>query len=156
MALNANQIPIYANIPKTSVGVISGASNIVTLGSNTNSVVIYTASSSVGSRVTSLLANTDDSAAVVNVFLFILRGGSIVQPLGMVAVAASSGNTNAVRFPVDMLDPSNLPGLPIDQYGKRYIDLGPSDILKCGSLAGLSTSPSTKSCWITAIANDYA
>ena len=155
MALNANQIPIYANIPKTSVGVISGTSNIVTLGSNTNGVTIYTASSSVGSRITSLFASTDDSSAAVNVFLYILNGAT-VKPLGLVAVPLSSGNTNAARFPVDMLDPSNIPGLPIDQYGKRYIDLGPGDVLPCGSLAPLTTSPAIKTCWLTAIANDYA
>lgn len=156
MALSANQIPIYANIPKTGVGILSGGSNIVTLGSNTNGVTIYIASASVGSRITSLFANTDDpTAGGVNVFLYILSGAT-VKPLGLVNVPLSSGNTNTARFPVDMLDPSNIPGLPIDQYGKRYIDLSAGDILKCGSLATLGTSPSARSCWITAIANDYA
>ena len=109
MGLNANQIPIYANKPKTGVGIISASSNTVTLGSNTNAATIYTAEATVGSRVTSLLASTDDTVTV-NVFLFILRSGTIVQPIGLVNVPLSSGNTNAARFPVDMLDPSNLPG----------------------------------------------
>jgi hypothetical protein len=151
MALNANQIPIYANKPKTGGVAITASSNTVTLGNNTNAATIYTAEATTGSRITSLLASTDDTVTV-NVFLFIYRG-TTVQPIGMVNVPLSSGNTNAARFPVDMLDPSNLPGLPIDQYGKRYIDLGPGDVLKCGALANLTAA---KSCWITAIANDYA
>jgi hypothetical protein len=151
MALSANQIPIYANKPKTGVGILSASLTTVTLGSNTNAITIYTAEATTGSRITSLFANTDDTVTI-NVFLFIYRG-TTVQPLGLVNVPLSSGNTFTARFPVDLLDPSNIPGLPIDQYGKRYIDLGPGDVLKCGALANLTAA---KSCWITAIANDYA
>jgi len=106
--------------------------------------------SSNGSRVYSLMASTDDTVTV-NVFLYIYSG-STVMPVGMVNIPLSSGNTNAARFPVDLLDPTNLPGLPIDNTGKRYIELAPNAVLKCGALANLSSG---KSCWVTAQGADY-
>lgn len=150
MTLNANQIPVYAITPLTGVGVIAASSNTVTLGSNTNAATIATAGAS-GARVNSLMASTDDTVTV-NVLLFIYRG-TTVQPLGMVNIPASSGNTNAARFPVDLLDPTNLPGLPIDNTGKRYIELGPNDVLKCGALANLTAA---KTCYVTAQGAQYA
>lgn len=147
--LTAGQIPKYAVTPATGVGVIAASSNTVTLGSNTNAATIYTASAN-GSRIYSLMGSTDDTVTV-NVFLFIYRG-STVQPIGMVNIPLSSGNTNAARFPVDLLDPVNLPGLPIDNTGKRYIELGPNDVLKCGALANLTAA---KTCYITAQGADY-
>lgn len=147
--LSGNQIPKYAITPATGVGLIAASSNTVTLGSNTNGATILTASAS-GSRVYSLMASTDDTVTV-NVFLYIYRG-STVQPVGMINVPLSSGNTNAARFPVDFLSSTNLPGLPVDNNGKTYIELGPNDVLKCGALANLSGG---KSCWVTAQGADY-
>ena len=147
--LSANQIPVYAITPKTGVGLIAASSNTVTLGSNTNSATIFTASAS-GSRIYSLMASTDDTTTV-NVFLFIYRG-TTVQPLGLVNVPLSSGNTNAARFPVDILASANLPGLPVDVTGGPYIELGANEVLKCGALANLTAS---KTCWLTAQGADY-
>jgi hypothetical protein len=148
--LSANQIPVYAITPKTGVGTISASSNTVTLGSDTNGATIYTAGAS-GGRVYSLMASTDDTVTV-NVFLYILKS-STVEPIGMVNVPLSSGNTNAARFPVDMLSPANLPGLPLDATGKPYIELGPNEVLKCGALANLTAA---KKCYVTAQGADYA
>jgi hypothetical protein len=148
--LSANQIPVYAVTPLTGVGVIAASSNTVTLGSNTNAATIVTAGAS-GARVYSLMASTDDTVTV-NVFLFIYNG-TTVQPLGLVNVPLSSGNTNAARFPVDFLNPSNLPGLPLDNTAKPYIELGPNDVLKCGALANLTAA---KTCWVTAQGAQYA
>jgi len=148
--LSGNQVPVYAITPVTWVGVIAASSNTVTLGSNTNAATILTAGAS-GARVYSLMASTDDTVTV-NVFLFIYRG-TTVQPIGMVNIPLSSGNTNAARFPVDLLDPTNLPGLPIDNTGKRYIELWPNDVLKCGALANLTAA---KTCWVTAQGAQYA
>ena len=146
--LSANQIPVYAITPKTGVGAIAASSNTVTLGSNTNAATIFTASAS-GSRIYSLVANTDDTVAV-NVFLFIYSGSS-VRPLGIVNVPASSGNL-ANTLAVDMLDPTVLKGMPIDNTGKRYIELGANEVLKCGALANLT---SAKTCYVTAQGADY-
>lgn len=147
-SLTAGQIPIVANVIKSGVGVLTGTT-IGTLGSNTNGVTIYTAGTS-GGRVLSLMANTDDTVTI-NVFLYILRGATVV-PIGLVNIPLSSGNTNAARFPVDFLNGTNLPGLPIDNTGRQYIPLLANDVLKATTLANLS---STKSAWVSAHGADY-
>ena len=149
MALAAKNIPVVANVPNGGVGLIVASSNTVTLGSDTNGVSIYTASSA-GGRCMSLTAVTDDTVTV-NVFVWILRSSTVI-PLGLVNVPLSSGNTNAARFNVDFLDGINIVGLPIDNSGKRYIPLMPNDILKVGALANLTTA---KTCWVHASGNDY-
>jgi hypothetical protein len=148
MALSANQIPIVANVVKSGIGVLTGTT-IGTLGSNTNGVTIYTAGSA-GGRVISLMASTNDTVTV-NVFLYILRGATVV-PIGLVNIPLSSGNTNAARFPVDFLNGVNLPGLPIDNTGRQYIPLIANDVLRATTLANLSAS---QSAWLTAHCADY-
>ena len=148
MALSAGQIPIVANVVKSGIGVLTGTT-IGTLGSNTNGVTIYTAGAS-GGRVLSLMSSTDDTVTS-NLFLYILRGATVV-PIGMVNVPLSSGNTNAARFPVDFLNGTNLPGLPIDNTGRQYIPLIANDVLKATTLANLTAA---KSVWVTAHCADY-
>jgi hypothetical protein len=148
-ALTAGQIPRVANIPNGGVALITGVSNITVLGVATNGATAYTAGTA-GGRVMSLTAVTDDTVTV-NVFVYIYRGTTVI-PLGLVNVPLSSGNTNAARFNVDFLDGINIVGLPIDNTGKRYIPLMANDILKVGSLAGLSL---TKTCWVHASGSDY-
>jgi hypothetical protein len=148
MALSAGQIPIVANVVKSGIGVLTGTT-IGTLGSNTNGVTIYTAGAS-GGRVLSLMSSTDDTVTS-NLFLYILRGATVV-PIGMVNVPLSSGNTNAARFPVDFLNGTNLPGLPIDNTGRQYIPLIANDVLRATTLANLTAA---KSVWVTAHCADY-
>lgn len=148
MSLTAGQIPKLANVLNGGVGVLTGTT-IGTLGSNTNGVTIYTAGAS-GGRVLSLMASTDDTVTV-NVFLYILRSSTVI-PIGMVNIPLSSGNTNAARFPVDFLNGSNLPGLPIDNTGRQYIPLLANDVLRATSLANLTAA---RSAWINASGADY-
>lgn len=147
--LAAGSIPKVANVPNGGVGLIAASSNTVTLGSNTNGATIYTAGAS-GGRVNALIASTDDTTTV-NVFLY-AYDGSTVKPIGLVNVPLSSGNTNAAKLVVDFLDGVNIPGLPIDNAGKRYIPLKPNEVLKCGALANLTAA---KTCWVTAFGMDY-
>jgi hypothetical protein len=148
MPLSASQIPIVANVPTSGVGVLTGTT-IGTLGSNTNGVTIYTAGAD-GGRVLSLMASTDDTVTI-NVFLYIYRSTTVV-PIGLVNIPLSSGNTNAARFPVDFLNGTNLPGLPIDNTGRQYIPLIANDVLKATTLANLTAA---KSAWLTAHCADY-
>ena len=149
MALAAKNIPVVANVPNGGVALIAASANTVTLGSNTNGATAYTAGTA-GGRVMSLTAVTDDTVTV-NVFVWILRSSTVI-PIGLVNVPLSSGNTNAARFNVDFLDGINIVGLPIDNTGKRYIPLLAGDVLRVGSLAGLSL---TKTCWVHASGSDY-
>ena len=148
MSLTAGQIPKLANVLNGGVGVLTGTT-IGTLVSNTNGVTIYTAGA-LGGRVLSLMASTDDTVTV-NVFLYILRSSTVI-PIGMVNIPLSSGNTNAARFPVDFLNGTNLPGLPIDNTGRQYIPLLANDVLRATSLANLTAA---KSAWINASGADY-
>jgi len=149
MSLTAGQIPKVANVPNSGVGLIQASSNTVTIGVNTNGASAYTAGAS-GGRVMSLTGVTDDTVTV-NVFVWILRGSTVV-PIGLVNVPLSSGNTFAARFNVDFLDGVNIVGLPIDNTGKRYIPLLAGDILRVGALANLTAA---KTCWVSAHGNDY-
>lgn len=146
--LSAGQIPLVANVPNGGVGAIAASSNTVTLGSDTNGATIYTAGTK-GGRVYVLSGTTNDTVTV-NVFIYILNG-STVKPLGMVNIPLSAGNVSAAPN-VDLLDPTKLLGMAIDQTGKRYIPLMPNEVLKCGALANLTTA---KTCYITGAGADY-
>ena len=149
MALAAKNIPVVANVPNGGVALIAASANTVTLGSNTNGETAYTAGTA-GGRVMSLTAVTDDTVTV-NVFVWILRGATVI-PIALVNVPLSSGNTNAARFNVDFLDGVNIVGLPLDNTGKRYIPLLAGDVLRVGALANLTAA---KTCWVQASGNDY-
>lgn len=149
MSLTAGQIPIVANVLNGGVAAIAASSNVVTLGSNTNGLAVYTAGTK-GGRVMSLTAVTDDTVTI-NVFVYIYRGSTVI-PIGLVNVPLSAGNTNAARYNVDFLNGTNIVGLPIDNTGRQYIPLLANDVLKVGSLAGLT---SAKTCWVQASGNDY-
>ena len=149
MALTNAQIPIVANVINGGVGLIQASANTVTIGVNTNGVSVYTAGTK-GGRVTSLTAVTDDTVTV-NVFVWILRGATVI-PIGLVNVPLSSGNTNGTRFNVDFLNGTNILGLPIDNTGRAYIPLMPNDVLRVGALANLTAA---RTCWVAAHGADY-
>ena len=149
MALRNDAIVRVANQLNGGIAVLNGTT-IGTLGSNTNGVTIESAGS-FGTRIISLIASTDDTVTV-NVFLYILRGGSIVVPIGLVNVPLSAGNTNAARFVTDFLNGTNIPGLPIDNTGRQYIPLIAGDVLRATTLANLTAG---RSCYITAFAQDF-
>ena len=146
--LSQGQIPKYANVPNSGVGVITASANTITLGSNTNAATAYTAGTQ-GGRIYSLVASTDDTVAI-NVLLFIYNGSS-VRPLGIVNIPLSSGNA-ANTLSVNMLDATVLKGLPVDNAGNRYIPLSANEVLKCGALANLTA---LKTCYVTALGSDY-
>jgi hypothetical protein len=149
MSLPSGSLVRVANQPSGGIGVLTGTT-IGTLGSNTNGTTIETAGT-YGTRIISLTATTNDTVPI-NVFIYILRGGSTVIPIGLVAVAASSGNTNAARFAVDFLNGTNIPGLPLDNTGRQYIPLLGGDVLRATTLANLSAGTS---CFIQASGLDY-
>jgi hypothetical protein len=149
MSLPAGSLVRVANQPNGGVAVLTGTT-IGTLGSNTNGTTIETAGT-YGSRVISLTGTTDDTVTI-NVFIYILRGGSTVIPLGLVNVPVSSGNTFAARFAVDFLNGTNIPGLPLDNTGRQYIPLLAGDVLRATTLANLSA---TRSCFIQSSGLDY-
>ena len=149
MSLPAGSLVRVANQPAAGFAVLTGTT-IGTLGSNTNGTTIE-AAGTFGTRVIALTATTNDTVTV-NVFLYILRGGSTVVPIGLVNIPVSSGNTFAARFAVDFLNGTNIPGLPLDNTGRQYIPLLAGDVLRATTLANLSGGTS---CFIQAMALDY-
>ena len=140
MSLPAGSLVRVANQPNGGVAVLTGTT-IGTLGSNTNGTTIE-AAGTYGTRIISLTATSNDTVAR-DVFVYILRGGSTVIPLGLVTVAASSGNvTGASRFAVDFLNGTNIPGLPLDNTGRQYIPLLGGDVLRATTLTALTASAS--------------
>ena len=137
MSLPAGSLVRVANQPNGGIGVLTGTT-IGTLGSNVNGTTIET-SGTYGTRIISLTASSSDTVPR-DVYIYILRGGSTVIPLGLVTVAASSGNTNAARFVVDFLNGTNIPGLPLDNTGRQYIPLLGGDELRATTIANLTAS----------------
>lgn len=144
MALNANQIPVYGITPKTAVGNLNAAT-AGSLGTTTNAVTVLTAGSN-GCIIDSLVANTNDTAAV-NLFVSIVdSAGTGVRPLGIVNVPLNSGNAANV-LNVDVLNSAVLVGMTVDQNGKRIIRLAPSETLRVSTLANMTAA---KNCYVTA------
>jgi hypothetical protein len=148
--LSLAEKPVYARTINVGVGVLNAAT-AGALGTTTNAVTVYTAGSN-GGRIESLVANSDDTAAV-NLFVFLVDGSSNVYPLGIVNVPANSGNLGTVAN-VDLLDGTNvrIVGMCLDNLGKRYISIPASWTLRVSTLANMTAA---KKCHVTAQGFDY-
>lgn len=155
MALTENEKPTYTTSVWNSVAVLNQAT-AGALGSDTNGITIYTApqpAGAIGTRVETLLINTNDTA-IVNVFIYILdTDNATVIPQGIVTVPASSGNSASVAT-VDAFSASgiSLLGMKRDNTGKFYLDLAPAQTLKCSVLANMTSG---KKCWVSAGGGNY-
>jgi hypothetical protein len=149
MSLASNQIPIYANLPRTSVADLNAAT-AGTMGATTNAVTAFTAGAS-GSIVDAIQINSTDTAAV-NLFMFIVGSdGVTVKPLWQINVPLSSGNLASV-LSVDGLLSTVAVGALIDQNGKRFIRLGPSETLRVSTVANMTAA---KHCYVTVQGADF-
>ena len=129
----------------------TGAAWTISLTVTTNLATLFTANAN-GARITSLLLASTDSAAV-NTFLVLNPGGSgNLTILSLVNVPITSGTAAAAPSAVDALSKTTLPGLPLDNYGKPYLHLGPNDILYVGVLAAMTAN---KILFATAMAEQY-
>lgn len=155
MANKNNEQPTYTTSIICATGVLDAAT-AGSLGSNTNGATIYASpngAKDVGTRIDSLVINTNDTA-IVNVFIYILdTDDTTVIPLGIVNVPASSGNSGSIAS-VDALSGSgvSLQGMKKDGNGKFYIDLAADQTLKCSVLAAMTAA---KKCWVTAMGGNY-
>jgi hypothetical protein len=150
MAISLAEKPVYARTINVGVGILNAAT-AGALGATTNAVTCYTAGSN-GGRIESLVANTDDTAAV-NLFVSLVDGSSNVYPLGIVNVPLSSGNSATVAS-VDLLGGTgvSLLGMLIDTTGKRYISIPASWTLRVSTLANMTAA---KKCHVTAQGFDF-
>lgn len=114
----------------------------------TVSQLIFTSGAN-DSDVKSIIVTSNDTAAI-NLQLFITRGGVDYQ-LGTINIPISAGVGGTV-VSVDLLNSASIPGLPIDNVGKRYIPLKTGDTLR---VAATVTMTAAKTCNISVFGEDY-
>ena len=152
MSLAAVNLPKYANVLNGGIAKLGdGASTVgaTALGVDGNAAdakVCYTAGA-YGGIVESLMASTNDTAAV-NVFVYGLDGAT-VNPFGIVNVPINSGNLGTAAN-VDLIN--GLAGLPINSVYKRYIPLKANMTLK---VAVLSAMTANKILWVKSTGVDF-
>lgn len=133
--------PFFPSLLKTSSVTIKPADTttlktILTAGSN-------------GGKVVALSTASDDSAT--EVLQLWLTMSAVDYLLGTKQIAISAGFiTGTPAF--NWFDGIQIPGLPIDRDGQRYILLPPSGILKVGSTV---TVTAAKTLYTTAMAYDF-
>ena len=150
MAISLAEKAVYARTLNVGRAVLAAAA-AGALGSNTNAQTAYTAGSN-GGRIESLVASTDDTAAV-NLFVFLQDGGGVVYPLGIANVPLRSGDLGTVQN-VDLLDGAGirLTGMLIDNSGKRYISIPGSWLLRVSTVAAMTA---VKNCFVISQGFDY-
>lgn len=152
MSLETVNMPKYATVLNGGIGVLGtgastvGATAIGIDGIAADAKVTYIAGA-FGGIIESLMASTDDTAAV-NVIVYLLDG-TTVHPLGIVNVPLNSGNLGTVAN-VDILN--GLVGLPVNTQSKKYIPMRAGMTLKVAVLAAMTAN---KSVWVKTTGVDY-
>ena len=136
---NSN-VPMFTQAVKTAGAILNAASAWTPSNTVSTNLVSIMQAGANGARVTSLIFSTTDSAAN-NVFLVLDVGGAGTNLviLGQVNVPITSGTIASV-LSVDALSSTVTVGLPIDNNGKRIIQLGVSDKLWMGVVANMTAA----------------
>lgn len=141
MAFVQNTVPTFVRQPS------NGKVNIVNADGQTQKTV-YTAGAS-GSKITSLIATSTDTSSR-DVEISITNGGTSYA-IGTVSVVAGAGTSSGVNS-VNMLNLSNIPGLPVDSDGQPYLLLISGDTLTLSALVSVTTA---KTITISAFGGDF-
>jgi hypothetical protein len=133
--------PIFVQAPKNGkVQILNAdASNLKT---------IYTADAD-GSKISAIIATSSDTSAR-EVTVGITNGGTFF-PLGTFNIPITAGQVAGANA-VNLLDPTIIKGLPLDNDGAPYLLLISGDTLQAKAL---TTVTSTKEIDITAIGADF-
>jgi hypothetical protein len=148
---NSN-VPMFTQkIHTASANTTSGLLWTPSASTTTNLVSLFTAGTN-GSRVTSIVFATTDSAAN-NVFLILNGGGGAgtLSIVGQVNVPLTSGTAGSI-LAVDALLSTVTVGLPTDNNGKKFIHMEAGDILYYGFVANMTSG---KIFYATAMGEDY-
>jgi hypothetical protein len=101
------------------------------------------------SVVKSIMVTSSDTA-VVNLKVSV-SDGVTSRIIGVVAVAIASG-TNGAAASVDLLNAASLPGLPLDQNGKRILPLQAGYLVQVAPLVAVTAA---KNVDVVAVVEDY-
>lgn len=102
----------------------------------TTAKTLYTVATNDAVMKSLCITSTDSAARNVQV---VLNDGSTSRVLGTVPVPALSG-TDGTQPAVDAFSSSWLPGLPIDQNGKRYLPLASGQVVKVGAVVAVTAA----------------
>ena len=119
--------PTFVQTPKVT-------STTIVVGSTTTKITAATAGSD-GSKVVGVIVTTDDAARDVRLWL---AKSTTSYLLGTVPVPSSSGFTSTAPA-VNLLNSTNIPGVPTDNDGQRYIFLESGDSLQVQVTATVTT-----------------
>lgn len=97
---------------------------------------LYTAATN-GSKVTAVIATSNDTTAR-DLTIGITRS-SVFYPLGTITCAINAGQVAGTPA-LNLLDPSVIKGLPVDNDGQVYIFLVSGDTLQVKSLTTVTTA----------------
>ncbi|MGP8215440.1 MAG: hypothetical protein ACLQQ4_07750 [Bacteroidia bacterium] len=121
--------PSYASTPIMSGGILNNSTSSTaatytgTNAMNNYCVEIFPGTTN-GSRVYSVIVSTN-STTTNNVVWIFAWNGTTVLPICQVNIPENSGNSSTGVLPmIDVLSIVNCPGLPFDNTGKQYIELG--------------------------------
>jgi len=134
-------IPVLVQTPKIGLMQIANADAL-----NQKTVV---AAGPNGTKVVSLIAASADTT--VRVLQISVGRGGANYIIGSVSVPANSG-TDGVAPGANLLAPSLMPGLPVDNDGQAYIFLQSGDMLQ---VSATTTVTSGKLIHISAIEADF-
>lgn len=123
-----NTVPVSQNIKCAAYSILPA--------DTTTYKTLYTAGAN-DAVVKSLMACSTDTAAR-NVVL-VVNNGTADFIIGCVNVPITAGDTGAVAA-VDLLAAALLPGLPLDQNGKRVLPMQTGHILKVGVLVAVTAA----------------
>lgn len=126
-----------------------GAAQLTSSSSTTTPTTLYTGGAN-GTKIVAIIAQSTDTAAH-DIQVSIVNGGT-TYTLGTVTVPIGAGNSGTVPS-VNLLNSSQLPGLPVDSDGNPFIYLaGAGDVLSVLPKTALSASTFVN---ITAVAEDF-
>jgi len=106
----------------------------------TNTVAAFTCKTTAGgSKIVSLLAAGNESAARDVTVFMVPTASSIPYILTTVTVPITAGQATGVP-PVNLLSPANTPGLPIDENGNPFLLCETGDVIRVGARTTMTAS----------------
>lgn len=135
-------VPSFVQTPQLDITIYGSGDT------NTNKT-IFTAGSN-GSKVVGIVGSNSDGDRT---FSLRLKRGSTVAQLTSVLLASGAGNISSIPS-IDFLNSTNLPGLPVDNDGQRYLFLESADIISVGLIL-TSGMTQGKDAYFTVIAGDF-
>jgi hypothetical protein len=139
MALSG--IPVLPQKPQLYTAELLSTTGGFTFAANSTTVTNLVSIATIGTNgalIESIQVSNSDTAAYSLQLLFLPTGGKLLL-LGTVNIPLSSGMTTAAP-PVQLLNSTNMPGLPKDTNNNSYLLVPASGLLYVGTTATLTAS----------------